>query len=163
MAVRERMPDVDEIDVGKVLIHGIHTINNLTRSGTYLILFNESIVIDNRNFSNDKELIVKYLQNNKPGRYEILDVLESQNEKLKIPPLTIIDKIPMELETHPIRSTITILTAVVTIIMVLHYSIKIFKQYNNYRLRKIKEKRNAYVKALFNKKLGTISFGEGES
>lgn len=161
--IKEHMPSIEQIDDGKILIHGTHKINNLTKTGTFLALFNDSVLIDGQNYTNDKNLISDYLRRNKPSQYEILDIIESQNEELKIPTLTTLEKIPIEFEDHPIRSAIISIIALIIIIVILNYSVKICKIYNNYKLRKNQEKANAHVKSLFEAKLGTISFNRGES
>lgn len=130
--VREHMPAIDEVDAGKILINGNHTVNNIARQGTFLVLFNDSILIDNLNFTNDKDLVLGYLQRNRPTQYEILDIIEGQNENLKIPTLTIIEKISTEIETHPIRSTISLFIAIAVAMILLHYFIRICSLYAFY-------------------------------
>lgn len=71
-----------------------------------------------------------------PAQYEIFDIIESQNEQLKIPTLTLIEKIPVELEAHPIRSAFIMAMIIAAIIIVMHYLIKICKLYNAYQLGK---------------------------
>lgn len=44
--IRERMLPVDEVDDGKILLHGNHTIDEINRCGTYLVLFNDSVSIN---------------------------------------------------------------------------------------------------------------------
>lgn len=161
--VREHMHEIDEIDNGKLLIHGTHTVNNITKKGTFLILYNDSVLIDNQNFTNDKKLISDYLQRNRPSQYDIFDIIKSENKLLQIPDLTIIEKIPIEIETHPIKSTLLIISIIIITIILIHYAIKICKIYNAYKLRKEKQKSNAYVRTLFNKELGTISFNAAKS
>lgn len=119
--IRERMPQLEEIDNGKILIHGSHTINNIIKRGTYLVLFNKTISIDDQNFINEKDLILEYLRRNKPTRYEILDVIESQNEKLKIPTMTIMEKIPIEMEAHPIASIVIFVIIFIIFVIIMHY------------------------------------------
>lgn len=63
--IRERMPSIDEVDNGKILMHGTHSIDNVTRVGTYLVLFNDSILIDDQNFTNDQNMVLEYLRNTK--------------------------------------------------------------------------------------------------
>lgn len=152
--IREHMPSIEEVDNGKILIHGIHTVNNITKRGTYLIMFNNSILIDNRNYTNDKDLVLEYIRNNKPTQYKISKIIESQSEKLKIPTLTIIEKIPIEIDNHPIRSTIFLVVIFIIILITIHYSIKICKRYNEYKKRITQEEANTYVRALFQKEIG---------
>lgn len=147
--IKEHMTQIDEVDSGKIIIHGTHLINNITKIGTYLILFNESICIDQQNYTNDKELVAQYLRGNIPSEYKILDIIESQNEELRIPTLSMIEKIPHEVETHPIRSAFVMIVIFIVLIVVLHFSINIYRMYAIYRLRKEKERANAYVRAMF--------------
>lgn len=161
--IRERMNEIEQIDDGKILINGIHKINNVTSKGTYLILFNDSVLIDNGNYTNDKELVQQYLQKNRPSQYEILDVIESQNEKLKIPTLNMIKKIPITIQSHPIKSVILIILFVVLIMISFHFMIKLCNAYNAYKIRKENEKANEHVRTLFKMKLGTISSEDGSS
>lgn len=138
-----------ELESGKLKLeknHGIHTIGNVTRSGTYLLLFNNSVLIDNQNFTNDADLVSDFLQRNKPSQYEILDVIESLNNELKIPTLTTIEKIPIEFENHPVRSILICIVILVIIMIALHYGIKLCKLYNDFKIRK----ENAHVRSLFN-------------
>lgn len=124
MAVKERMPEIDEVDNGKILIHGNHSINNINRQGTFLVLFNDSIQIDNTNFTNDENLMMHYVQINIPAHYEILEILESGNEELKLSELTVMEKIPIEIESHPVRSMLFLLMIILITIILLHYSLK---------------------------------------
>lgn len=53
-------PQMDIIESGKILIHGTHTLNNITyREGTHLILCNETNSIDGQNYTNDDDVILK--------------------------------------------------------------------------------------------------------
>lgn len=64
---------------------------------------------------------------------------------------------------HPIISTFIMIIAIIVSGIVIHYTIKICKIYQTHKTRKENEKSNAYVRALFDRKLGTISFNSGES
>lgn len=163
LAVREHMPPIEEVGNGKILIHGEHKINSITRQGTFLVLFNGSITIDNLNFTNDEDLVLEYLQSNKPTQYEILEIIESQDANLKIPTLTIIEKIPIEIGTHPIQATIFLFIIVTVTIFLLHYFLRLCKLYNTYRIRKDVERRSALAGTLLAERLGTISFNGGRS
>lgn len=148
--IKEHMKSIEEIDNGKLLIHGTHTINNITKVGTYLIFFNNSILIDEQNFTNDKDLISEYLKSNKLSQFEILQIIESQNKELMIPNLNIIQKIPLEFENHPVRSIFIFIVHIIIILIIIQFILKAFKAYNIYKLRKQQERDNAYVRALFN-------------
>lgn len=161
--VREHMPAIEEVDGGKILIHGNHTVNNVTRRGTFLVLFNNSILVDDQNFTNDGDLILEYLQRNRPTQYEILNVLEDRDQDLRFSALTIIERIPIEIEDHPIRSTIFFLMIVTASVVVLHYLLRVCKLYNTYAIRKEIEKGNANERNLIERRLGTISFNRERS
>lgn len=134
--IREHIPAIEKIDDGKILIHGNHKVNNITKKGTYLIMFNKSITIDNSSFDNDKELISQFIQRNKPSTYEILNVIESENAKLRIPRMTIMSRIPIEIENNPISNGIVMGVIFIVFIIILHYCIKICKEYNMYKITK---------------------------
>lgn len=161
--IREHMPAIEEIDDGKILIHGDHTVNNETYSGTNLILFNDSVIINNKNYSNYRVLIREYLHKSRPSQFEILNMIESENAELKIRQMSVIGKIPIEIENNPVRSTIIIIVFILLSIITIHFIIKICGIYNSYRLRKSNEKANNRARTLFNAKLGTISFESGSS
>lgn len=161
--IKERMHSIEEIDNGKILLHGTHKINNITKTGTFLLLFNETVVIDNLNYTNEKNLVLEYLQRNKPTQYEILNIIESENEQLKIPKMSIIEKIPIEMNEHPIRSFFITLAFIIFVILLMHYLIQFCKIYQMYRSNKAKEQANNHVRALFDRKSRTISFNDGES
>lgn len=161
--IRERMHEIEEVDDGKILINGKHMINNITVKGTRLILFNDSVIIDQQNYTNNKVLVQAFLERNKPSEYDIINIIESENKKLKIPSLFEIKGITMEIETHPMRSTIIIIITIAMLILVIHYTIRICVAYNAYKTRKTNENANKYARTLFNKNLGTISFEHGSS
>lgn len=147
--VKEHMKSIDEIGNGKILIHGTHTINGMTKRGTYAVFFNDSILIDNKNYTNDEKLILQYLKSNKQTHFEILNEIESQNEELKIQELTLIEKIPMQFEKHPILSfSITILNIIV-IIVILHYMFKCWKAYSLYKIQRTNAQANARIQSMF--------------
>lgn len=161
--VREHMLPLDEVDDGRIIVHGSHNINNFTRTGTYLILFNDSVTIDNRTFTNEKTFVSMYLRSNRPVQYNILDIMDSQDEELRMKGLKIIDQIPIQFEDHPIRSTLITIIVIIIIIIMIHYCLKTWAMYNAYAERREREKSNEVMKALFSEKLGTISFKKGES
>lgn len=161
--IRERMPLIEEIDNGKVIIHGTHKINNITKQGTYLLLFNETITVDDKNYTNDRQSILQYLKKNRHSQYDILDIIESRNEELKLPKLNIFEKIPVQIQNNPIVSTFIVVVAFVIMIFVVHYGIKICKIYNSCKSRKHERRMNTFVEALFNNELGTIQFNRERS
>lgn len=158
--IRERMLQLEEVDEGKIVVSGINTINNVTKEGVHLILFNGTIVVNGRNYTNDKELMAQYLRKNKPTQYEILEIIESQNEKLKIPILNVLERIPIQIESHPVKSAIILLVLIIFSVIVMNCLMKLCKIYNAYKSRKESEQTNLYIKALFDAKLGTISFNK---
>lgn len=161
--IREYMPQIDEVDNGRILIHGTHKVENMSKEGTYLVLFNKTINIDNENYTNDEDVVMNFLRYNRPSQYDILDIIESQNKERQIPELSIIAKLPEEVENHPIRSIILVITSITIIVVIAHYSIKFYKCYELHQDRITNNRTAAYMKALFDKHTGTVTFNEGES
>lgn len=79
-----------------------NTINGLAKSGVFLIIFNGTVTVDGVNHTNERNNIREFLRLNRPAHYEVMDIIESENEEMKIPELNIISQIPVELEEHPI-------------------------------------------------------------
>lgn len=71
-------------------------------------------------------------------------------KELKIPTLNLIEKIPEQFETHPIRSFFISVIALIFLIIIMNYLIKICKLFEAYKIRKSQEEANAHVRALFN-------------
>lgn len=161
--IREHMPTIDVISNGKILMHGNHTMDNTTRDGTYLILFNDTIKIDNVTYTNDEDLMMEYLRFNRPSQYDIFDVIESENEKLRIPTLNLIEQIPMVMAKHTILSTFTIIVGIIILTIIIHLIFKTCKIYNQYRTRISANRAGTYMQALFQKDTGTVSFHDGRS
>lgn len=155
--IKEKMLDIEEFDEGKIVINGNHTINGLTRTGVFMIMFNGTVVIDGTNYTNERNNIREFLRLNRPAHYEVMDIIESENEKMKIPELTIISQIPLELEEHPIRSLFIIIVAIIIFIIVTNVAIKIYKIYLEHQKRKIEMETNNYVRALFNTNTNSVS------
>lgn len=121
--IREHMRSIDEINFGKILINGNHTVNNMSMQGTYMLLFNESILIDNKNYTNDRELVFKYLKEQGPVDYAIVDISEGEDDKLKFNRTDIImtDPLPSNYidDVHPIKKFAAIICIMIFLICLL--------------------------------------------
>lgn len=151
--IREHTKQLEEIDQGKILIHGRHTVENTAKSGTYLILFKDSTEIDGKNYTNYEQLMMKFLHNNKPHQFEILDILESQNEELRIPSLNMIEKIPIEIQEHPIRTMLKLFLFGITISIIILFAFRGLKLYLEFKRKKSNDKANKYIQTLFESKI----------
>lgn len=161
--IREHMLPIEEIDDGRVLMHGTHDVNNFTKIGTYLALFNDSIRIDGHTYINDGTYVSRYLRSNRPVEFGILDIVDGQNENLRMKGLTIIEKIPIEVETHPIRTFFILTAAIIIIIYSVKYGFKAWKMYSWRADRRQRDRSNELMRNLIATKLGTISINGGES
>lgn len=147
--IRERMLSLDVVDDGRILLHGTHSIDGVTKTGTFLVLFNGTVKIDDVDYASDRGIVLEYLRRNRPAQYEILKILEAQNGELEIPRLTMLEAIPIEIVEHPVRSFIFLVTTIVSVAVIFHVVTVVLKIYTRIRQTQEQQRTEMYLRTLF--------------
>ncbi len=89
--IREKNKQLENLDDGAILITGENTVNEIKLKGAFLILFNESIIINNINYINEKQKMLDYISQYKYNNYIITDYIFSNDSELSLDNINIIN------------------------------------------------------------------------
>ncbi len=82
--IREKNKQFENLDEGAILLTGENIVNETKLNDAFLILFNESIIINNIKYINEKQKILDYISQYKYNNYIITDYVFSYDSELSL-------------------------------------------------------------------------------
>lgn len=133
---------------GYIILDGTYEVNNESIRGINLIEFENNITIDGKLYVNHGEELKQVIKSRHDDDIEINEILES-NKQNKFTNIQSLKKYTIPFETHPIRTTCHILVSIISITLVIFLILKIFKAYNEFKIRRnVQKQQELYERAL---------------
>lgn len=107
--IKEKNKPVEIITDGAILVSGSNYINHTFVTGIYLVTFQFNVDINNITYTNNKQKLLNYIENNRFKNYLISEYLQSNNSELKFQNTNILSKIIIPLKHNHIEITFVII------------------------------------------------------
>lgn len=127
--------------------------NNETIFGTHLIKISKSVIINDKEYRNEKETILQYLKHKNQDNIYINEILESES-KLKFNNIKSLKKFILPLEQHPILYTFYL----IVLISIIMLSVSIYSRIQ----KRISEKRAVKNQEEYSKILNKFGVNNSE-
>lgn len=147
VVLQEENEEIQLINSGHIILSGKHIVDNNSVDGINLINFDKHVTIDSMVYTNFEKKAKDYLIMHQEEKFEILKLIETERENLKFKNIKALKKFIIPFEEHPIKTTLTILTIVATLILFIWLFGKGCNMYRKYSETKAKKQ---YLKILRN-------------
>lgn len=125
--ITEKNRPIDIITDGAILVSGTNCINDTWFTGTYLVTFKNTVIINNITYTNEREKILDYVKHKKFTNYLITDYQPTNITELQMENTNILSKIIINLENNHSKFTFLLFLIILIFIM-----IKLLKYYPAY-------------------------------
>jgi len=111
---------------GAILITGTNKVDYTQLKGSYLIFFNDSIIINNNTYINSENIILNYIAQHKFINYDISEYIASNNWELTLDNINIINPIIKINNTKISISFILLILIIIFLIFILYIKYRNF-------------------------------------
>lgn len=137
---QEENDAIQVINSGHIILSGKHQVNNASIQGVNLINFEEKVNIDSVLYTNFEKKAKEYIITHQNEKFEILELIETDNKNLRFKNIKALRKFIIPLEEHPIKTTFVILSIIAFLILFTWLLGKCCAMYKTYHQTKSREK-----------------------
>ncbi|XP_033241581.1 uncharacterized protein [Drosophila pseudoobscura] len=122
---REKNKEIDIIQDGAILVSGKNIVDNTTLLGSYLLIFNNTIVINNITHINDKGKILKYISHHRYSDFELVDYIQSNDKQFSFDNVNILN--PLITLGNTALPLTTLFLIILILLMLFYFGYKLTK------------------------------------
>lgn len=120
--IKEKNRQIEIITDGAILVTGMNYVNHTLIAGIYVITFETIVDINNKTYTNTKQKLLNYIENNRFTNFLISEYLQSNNSELTFENTNILSPIIVPLKNNHVQ-----ITLVIILIIFVFFTLKLLK------------------------------------